>query len=104
MLRSAPLAPNPTTGRLGGGKTRLLRTALVGEHRRLGASIRRGVLVLQRTWWATSLLRYATSVLPLNSNFTLPNPENHNSSSASRSKVPAVSSENDCTFAKGRDV
>jgi hypothetical protein len=43
-------------------------------------------------------------VLPLNSNLTRPRPENHSSSSASRSKVPAVSSENAWTLANGREV
>jgi hypothetical protein len=50
------------------------------------------------------LFRYATSVLPLNSNLTLPSPENQSSSSASRSKVPAVSTENAWILTRGREV
>ena len=52
------------------------------------------------TYPATSLFSRATSVRPVNSKRTLPSPENHKSSSASRSKVPAVSVEKATTLEK----
>lgn len=44
------------------------------------------------------------SAFEVNSNFTLPRPLNQSSSSLSRSRTPAVSTENACILLYGREV
>src|SRR5882757_4029143 len=64
----------------------------------------RGVVWRQRTWFPMSCPMERMSTWPLKSSRTLPRPENHSSSSASRSNRPAVSMLQAWILLYGRDV